>query len=130
MKSLKYDFFNSNNTRNFQVYNDTGSSIPANRVVRVVNYNSTNNAVEVEPVSSYSHKALGVTDKVIANGGRGDVVVTGLITMNTATASLLDPVFFSTSGTLVFSGPSTARVGYVVSPGANGKVFIKTIQSF
>ena len=124
MKSLKYDFFNSNNTRNFQVYNDTGSSIPANRVVRVVNYNSTNNAVEVEPVSSYSHKALGVTDKVIANGGRGDVVVTGLITMNTATASLLDPVFFSTSGTLVFSGPSTARVGYVVSPGANGKVFI------
>lgn len=125
MKSLKYDFFNSNSTRSFLIYNDTGSNIPAGRIVKVADYNSETNAIEASIVNSYSDKPLGVTNSPIQNGKRGDVIITGIIdNVNTGTATLMAPVFFSTSGTISFSGPVTAKIGYVVKPGAAGKIFV------
>jgi hypothetical protein len=125
MKSLKYDFFNSNNARNFQVYNNTGTQIQALKVVRVTGYNSTYNAVQIALMSAFSQKALGVTNTAIPNSQRGDVVITGIIdNINTSAVDIMDPVFFDTSGNLVFSGPSNAKIGYVLTKAANGRVFV------
>ena len=125
MKSLKYDFYTTNKYVSLLVFNNTGSNITSPKVLKLSSYNSTNDIPEVTPVTSVYDIPLGITDINIPTGERADIIRTGIINnVNTSTASLLDPIYFDSSGNLTLTSSNSSFLGYVIQVSNLGKVFI------
>jgi hypothetical protein len=125
MKSLKYDFYTTNKYVSLLVFNNTGSTITAPKVVKLSSYNSTNDIPEITTITSLNDIPLGVTGISIPDGERGDIIRTGIINnINTSTASVLDNIYFDSSGNLTLTPSNTGFLGYVIQASTLGKVFI------
>lgn len=87
-------------------------------------YDAATGFVKAKTLSSLSgQEVLGVAVNSISNATAGSLVTRGIITSNITGVTVGDPVYSTASGTL--STTMSAKViGYILTTGANAKVFV------
>ena len=123
-KSLKFDFFANSRNLPVLVYNPSLSAIAQAKVTKLKDYNSLYSIPTVELVTSINDIPFGITLTSIDSLKRNEVIKFGIIeNIDTSTNSLLDPVYFDSTGSIVFT-PGSRQIGYILEIGASGKIFI------
>jgi hypothetical protein len=121
-----------------QVQNATGSSIPKGSVVYISGANGNNPLISLADADfeATSSKTIGITSETIANGARGKVVESGILTgVNTSTATIGQSVWLSsTPGGFVFGAPPAkpahgVYLGVVIRVNANNGAILVKVQN-
>lgn len=114
------------------IYNDTGGTLTAGTLVRVIGYTGVN-GLKVEKADADANKpATHFVPTAINNSASGDIHQLGTLTgYNTGGRTIGDPVYMdpTTAGGLTFTAPTgsdqvSQQVGVVVTVDAAGSVFL------
>lgn len=107
---------------NFFVLNNSGSTIPA---LRVVKSNSFSTAPEIIPITSTSDRPVGVTKTSIANGATGTIVGIGLLdNVDTSSFPAGSTVFATSTGILTLTDTGLFVGTVLVQNASTGVIFV------
>lgn len=110
-----------------QVYNSTGDTIDAFKIVKAIGDYSSGSAFEISVVSALTDIPLGITTAAINNAFLGNVLSKGILNVtgfNTTSATPgTSKVYCDASGNLTLTQTDLA-IGIVLTASANGTIFV------